>query len=95
MKVELSPQAQKDVRRFGWNKAFLLTAELRDLVDDPRLVSRLRPLLSADGRAIFRIDLTPPFVARVQITPEGGLLVERVVTTSELDATGDDFFGDA
>jgi hypothetical protein len=94
MEIELSPDAQKDIRRFGWDKAFFLARELRDLRDDPKLASRLRPLLPSPSEPpLFRIDLTEPFVARVHITDEG-LLVERVVTTQELEETAVEFFSE-
>jgi len=94
VKIELSSQAQRDIRRFGWDRAFFLERELRDLRDDPKLVSRLRPLLPrSPGQPLFRINLTEPFVARVQITSEG-LLIERLVTGQELDETGLEFFSE-
>jgi hypothetical protein len=93
VEIELEPLAQKDVRRFGLTKGFLLMALLRDLRDDENLAHRLRPLPSSGGTARFRIDLTATFVARVQVTARG-LLVERVVTAEELDDTAADLFGE-
>jgi hypothetical protein len=94
VQIELSPKAQRDIRRFGWDKAFFLTRELRDLRDDPKLVGRLGPLVTpSSGLPRFRIDLTEPFVARAQITDQG-LLIERVVTTQELDETAVEFFSE-
>jgi hypothetical protein len=93
MKIALAPEAQVDIRRFGWEKTFLLERELRQLLDDPDLIARARPLVSRRGKRVFRIDLTTPFVARVSI--EGKTLeVERVVTTDELDDTADEFFAE-
>jgi hypothetical protein len=92
MNIALAPEAQTDIRRFGWEKAFFLERELRLLLDDPDLIARARPLLRRPGERLLRIDLTPPFVARVSLEGKN-LLVERVVTTDELADSADEFFG--
>jgi hypothetical protein len=73
------------LRRFGWGKAFLLRDELRALIDDRCLVGRLRPLPRLPGAAQqFRVDLTEPFVAIFRPT-EAGVVIERVMTTDEIE----------
>jgi hypothetical protein len=84
VEIGLTDQAQTDLRRFGWAKAFLLRDELEALIDEAGLVARLRPLpKSPDAPQQFRVDLTAPFVAILR-PAQAGLVIERVLTTDEI-----------